>query len=368
MSMGDVNGDGDNDLAIGDPQYYVPYSGGHHGLLQIYYGDPVMDDIPDFTLTGNQTTTSEMGASISLRGDVNSDGINDILVAGDANNLFLFNGSCFLDSIPNWMVQPYYQYYTLSSPCYIIPDINNDGYDEIFAGTNYQMADARGIIYYGGTTISATPNVVLISDHGYITFNAPVGDINNDGYDDVIIGSSGRLDIFFLHPGMSAYNDEDEYILHTGFGYTLGYAGDINGDGCDEFICSTVGWPQIQYPQSPIPGEVYIYNYDNYPVSEADPPEKEINNFTSLEIYPNPFNSETTISFNLLNECEVKVNVYDILGQEIKALDLGAWKLGKNTAAWDGRNKGGKTVSSGVYLLTIQSGNKKEVRKMMLMR
>jgi len=85
--------------------------------------------------------------------------------------------------------------------------------------------------------------------------------------------------------------------------------------------------------------------------------------------YPNPFNPGTTIRFGLPVQDRVSLKVYDLLGREVRSLlnDVTLEK-GFHTASWDGRDGGGNSVASGVYLYTLKFGNFSKSAKMMLMK
>jgi hypothetical protein len=79
--------------------------------------------------------------------------------------------------------------------------------------------------------------------------------------------------------------------------------------------------------------------------------------------YPNPFNPSTTINFSLAKAGNVKLTVYNLLGQEVKSLMNGVMEAGNHTVPFDASN-----LNSGVYLYKIESGNFVQVRKMTLMK
>jgi hypothetical protein len=90
-----------------------------------------------------------------------------------------------------------------------------------------------------------------------------------------------------------------------------------------------------------------------------------------LANYPNPFNPETWMPFELANDTHVKIEIYNTSGSIIRTLDLGDRKAGryvfKDAAAyWDGRNQSGEKVASGIYFFRIQAGNFTDVGKMIL--
>ncbi|MFQ5651813.1 MAG: FlgD immunoglobulin-like domain containing protein [bacterium] len=86
------------------------------------------------------------------------------------------------------------------------------------------------------------------------------------------------------------------------------------------------------------------------------------------ENYPNPFNPETAIRFHLPEASRVVIRIFNTLGQEIKSLVDGEYAAGIHTAVWDGKDKNGVQVSSGVYLYRIQTDKFAQVKKMTLLR
>jgi len=84
--------------------------------------------------------------------------------------------------------------------------------------------------------------------------------------------------------------------------------------------------------------------------------------------YPNPFNPETTILFNLPHSGEVEVVIYNIRGQRVVTLLNGYQQSGENRVIWDGRDEGGRPVSSGVYFYRISYDGESKSGKMMLLQ
>ncbi len=90
-----------------------------------------------------------------------------------------------------------------------------------------------------------------------------------------------------------------------------------------------------------------------------------------LPNYPNPFNPETWIPYQLAKPADVTLTIYDINGHVVRDLDLGHQPVGiykgKNRAAhWDGRNAEGEPVASGVYFYTLKAGDFTATRKMLI--
>ncbi|MAF10170.1 hypothetical protein CMK11_06925 [Candidatus Poribacteria bacterium] len=92
-----------------------------------------------------------------------------------------------------------------------------------------------------------------------------------------------------------------------------------------------------------------------------------------LANYPNPFNPETWIPFDLSAAAEVTVRIYDTVGRPIRRLNLGWLPAGsyrrRTTAAyWDGRNEVGEAASSGVYVYGLRAGAHREIRRMIVQK
>jgi hypothetical protein len=84
--------------------------------------------------------------------------------------------------------------------------------------------------------------------------------------------------------------------------------------------------------------------------------------------YPNPFNPGTAINYQLPRMAEVRLVIYNVLGQQVRTLISGQVPAGYHQAVWDGRNNADDQLGSGVYLYIFQAGEFKQVRKMILMK
>jgi len=90
--------------------------------------------------------------------------------------------------------------------------------------------------------------------------------------------------------------------------------------------------------------------------------------FNLFQNYPNPFNPSTKITFNLPYTVDVKLEIYNILGQKIITLVNEEKTVGAHSIQWDGKDAGGKTVSSGIYFYRINAGDFVESKKMILLQ
>ena len=92
-----------------------------------------------------------------------------------------------------------------------------------------------------------------------------------------------------------------------------------------------------------------------------------------LANYPNPFNPETWIPFRLAEDAFVTLTVYDGSGQVIRKLDVGyrsaaTYENRSNAIYWDGKNRLGERVASGIYFYTLTAGDYSATRKMVILK
>lgn len=90
--------------------------------------------------------------------------------------------------------------------------------------------------------------------------------------------------------------------------------------------------------------------------------------FHLYQNHPNPFNPVSTIRFDLAEAAFTRLTVFNTLGQEVRTLIHDRLAAGPHHVLWDGRDTGGRRVSSGVYIYRLESGTKNSVRKMMLLK
>jgi hypothetical protein len=94
---------------------------------------------------------------------------------------------------------------------------------------------------------------------------------------------------------------------------------------------------------------------------------------TILQNYPNPFNPETWFPYDLAEEAEVILKVYDVRGGLVRQLDIGLQKPGsyrsqEKAAYWDGRDQSGTKVASGIYFYTFSAGDFQRTRRMVILK
>ncbi len=90
--------------------------------------------------------------------------------------------------------------------------------------------------------------------------------------------------------------------------------------------------------------------------------------FVLKQNFPNPFNPETVIEYQLSTTGEVELAIYDVVGRHVRTLRQERQNAGTHNAIWDGRDNRGRAVASGIYLYRLVFGNQIEVRRMVLLR
>lgn len=146
----------------------------------------------------------------------------------------------------------------------------------------------------------------------------------------------------------SQMQDINNY-LNAGWDF-IGETGNGSEDIWDISSATNGGYPYLVLSSTPISDETHI------------PPS------SLLSIYPNPFNPNTTIYFNLLNAGNVKLAVYNTKGQLVRMIFEEYKTPGEYRITWDGTDFNGIPVSSGVYLCRILTQYRHEIKKMMLQK
>ena len=225
----------------------------------------------NWTLEKNQAG-SLFGSSVSGAGDVNGDGYEDVIIGApyydngqtDEGVAFLYLGSAVgLSATASWMGQSNQISAYFGRSVSSAGDVNNDGYDDVIIGANYfdngQTDEGKAFVYMGSATgLGATPAWTFESDEAGAFFACDVsgaGDVNGDGYADVIVGANkkdywgdngvGAVYVFFgsatgLSPTISWSWSEDEG--ESNYGNSVSSAGDVNGDGFDDIIVGAASW------------------------------------------------------------------------------------------------------------------------------
>jgi len=87
-----------------------------------------------------------------------------------------------------------------------------------------------------------------------------------------------------------------------------------------------------------------------------------------LQNCPNPFSFDTVISFQLPEQSEVELGIYDLRGRRVRTLVSGRLQGGHHSLCWEGKDSEGHLLASGIYLCRLKAGRRVKVQKMLLLR
>ncbi len=279
---GDVNGDGFDDVIVGADEY----DNGEldEGRAFLYLGSPGgLSLAPDWTAESDQAG-ARFGFTVRGAEDVNGDGFDDVIAGahffdnGQLNEgrAYVYLGSANGPSLtPDWTAESDQAGALFGVSVSGAGDVDGNGYGDVIIGA-YQFdggqADVgRALLYLGSASgLSLAPAWTAASDQTDSYFGWSVsgaGDVNGDGFDDVIVGASSYTDgqtyegSAFLYlgsaagPSLAANWTGDSDQAGASFGTSVSGAGDVNADGFDDVI---VGAPHVSNGQT-YEGRAFLY-------------------------------------------------------------------------------------------------------------
>ena len=228
--------------------------------------DPLLTS-PSWTAESNQAS-AQLGYSVGTAGDVNGDGYSDVIVGavgydnGETNEgrAFVYHGSATgLSLTAGWTAESDQAINEFGGSVGTAGDVNGDGYSDVIVGArgydNGESNEGRAFVYHGSATgLSLTAGWTAESDQAGADFGysvgtvGTVGDVNTDGYSDVIIGAwvydngeSNEGRTFVYHGSATGLSVTADWTAESnqagaGFGLRVGAAGDVNGDGYSDVI------------------------------------------------------------------------------------------------------------------------------------
>ena len=281
-SAGDINADGFSDVLIGAPNFVN--NSADTGRVHVFYGSSSgLQNSGKQVLTCDQYN-AHFGVSVSSAGDVNGDGCSDIVVGADVysnvesdeGKAFVFYGARDQNEIFADLTfkgeNPFDFFGVCTNPA---GDVNDDGYDDYIIGApDYNLKTGRAYLYFGSSSPDSIPDIIFNGEISWYPFfgnsASGAGDLNGDGYDDIIIGAygysgvNGRAYIFYGGASMDNIPDlilEGEQLFND-FGMQVAKAGDVNGDIYPDVIVGARGYNNWT-------GRAYIYfggtGMDNIP-------------------------------------------------------------------------------------------------------
>lgn len=268
---GDVNGDGYGDVIVGAPKALT-----QKGQAYVFFGSAtpptnIGAGAADVVLTGVNFGSDEFGFDVDTAGDVNRDGLADIIIgAQEESKAYLFYGppstglSTSADVTFTGVNGTDDFGYRVSS----VGDFNKDGFSDVMVGAPIINAGSganqgQAYLFLGGAVLPANigagaANMTVTGEGGnnYLGYAvSEVGDFNGDGFSDAVIGawgwnntSTGRSYIIFGSatppPAVAAVASDVIYTGITGgdiYSRSVAHAGDFNGDGFSDMVTGAHG-------------------------------------------------------------------------------------------------------------------------------
>jgi hypothetical protein len=176
------------------------------------------------------------------------------------------------------------------------------------------------------------------------------------------------LDTSDALPTINPYTVDDSTLsIDLHFGSTATYTMDFRCDGqvVDFYYDEDDSWEGLH-------STMFRVGFD---ISDCENQELGFSNITNApgkfklnQNYPNPFNPETSLSYNLPKGSYVSITIYDMLGNVINQLVNEVQNSGYKSIQWDATDKQGQPVSAGVYLYSIEAGDFRQTKKMILLK
>jgi len=433
LSSADINNDGLDDLIVG-ARSYKSNASPYPGFAYIYLGSSSgISHTYNTKLTG-EASRDIFGYTVKGIGDVNGDGYEDIAVAGhffaaaNSGRVYIFHGSASgIASKPASQADAIISgTYTWNHLGYFIVkelgDINNDGFDDIMVSGDDQGATVKGHVYifFGspagiGTQNATAADIIFEGSANGTRFGEALAggkDINNDGFLDLVIDEAVTGKVYIYYGTASGWNAAPDITISNSapyFGNRLKLI-DINQDYFTDILIGSNYYKNdssavyIVYGNSNLSGgdieniygekyvteksfyhesdglDVYVNNdkeinlvipngiYDNYKGKVSfyntcriynpsvllkinNVQNNEIPQSSFLTVYPNPNDGNMQVDYEI-PESEVGIfKIYDVIGRKLLSYSLNG---GKNTFAISGN-----TLDKGIYFYQATAGNKR---------
>ncbi|HKY31747.1 MAG TPA: thrombospondin type 3 repeat-containing protein [Candidatus Polarisedimenticolia bacterium] len=259
---GDVNADGFADIVVGTPRWAITQD--REGRIAVYPGGPFGPPLTPWAAESN-VDFALLGTAVAGAGDVNGDGYADVAAGAPGyddgiefgGKVMVWHGSASgIAAAFSWGASAGSGFASFGASVDGAGDVNGDGFDDLVVGapgyiTSF-FGEGRAFLYLGGASGLAVSSAWSPpGGQGDLRFGASVagaGDIDGDGYDDLVIGApeydNGEADegaVFVFMGSPSGPAETPSLVLEgnqagANFGASVSGAGDVNGDGLADVI------------------------------------------------------------------------------------------------------------------------------------
>jgi hypothetical protein len=402
IGFADLNGD----LC---PDIVAAYRDDQHSLVgpEVF----INDGNGNFANETSQRLPQTEGCSKAVLSDIDNDGDIDIVLNYVARCGFLINdgtghftdetqerGPVFPDSLRAVVEME-------------SADVDNDGDEDLVLGTYSICPDLllinNGLGYFSDSTQTRWPNQANSTQKIFL------GDLDNDGDCDIFRVGDGycRNSIFIntidvpdsipphimnqtilpvidttrgpypvrliakdgisipyqlsvhVHYSTDRINYQSDSMHYTGAYIYFGTIPEIDsGESVYYYFTAKDKWNNISYAPLNAPESVFSFIYlPGYEGTDEDggPLPEGLN----IYAYPNPFNAQTTISYNLPKASEVSLDIFDIIGRKIETIAEGHQDAGEHSIIWNAGDK-----PSGIYFYRLKAGERIKTNRMVLLK
>ena len=356
-------------------------------ILNGYIGCDILDTIVDYQISWTRAPGFLYGGlarEICTTCDLNGDSVAEVIYGqyADISNYLgrvcIIWGGETLSSTPDltfYAPTLEAQGYQFGTDLACLGDISGDGIDDLWVSQG-----TRNYIYFGGQPFDTIPDIALDWSHSLYADIENVGDVNNDGWNDIMFVESADLgstiSYIYCYPGMDTLVDvlyrayDFESYLPGVVAYRVGrdhsWAGDVDGDGIDDIL---IGMRDAGTDEGTRGLQLVQAGWNKNP-SDVTSGSQEIQ-ILELELeqnQPNPFNSSTTIQFFLRRSGYTELKIYNLLGEVVAVPIHQVLSAGDHQILWNGLTPDGQPAASGIYFYRLTAGPYSDTRKMMLMK
>jgi hypothetical protein len=391
---GDLDDDGFDDVILGAHQFgdTETFSRGRAYMFRGPLSGQRASSSADAIITG-EFTNDMLGSSVARAGDVNDDGIDDVILGAphgpvgfvDPGRAYIFLGPISGEmsaAAADVILRGETDNDNFGTSVAGAGDVNGDGIDDVIVGADqlFSNGPGRAQLYSGPLDPNLgpiAPTAVLIGETAEDVFGhsvAGAGDVNGDGFDDIIVGAwdngaggtrAGRAYLFF-GPLEGVVSAADADVIITGglpgdrVGFSVASAGDLDANGRADLF---VGAPQFADADA---GKAYIFFDAIAPVGvEANLASGAL---AFAPAAPNPFTETTRLAFRIAHDGEVALRIVDSSGRVVRQLAAGTRRSGDHTFVWDGRADNGRAVAAGRYIAELTTTQGRRSRTLTLLR